>query len=86
VYLFQAMDPPKDIQPPKQQPMIYICGGNYTLSALSYVRHVLCISHFINTIMSCITMQTQFPSYNVSEQLCVLLLCFRVSHRKWDQS
>jgi len=31
-------------------------------------------------------MQTQFPSYNVSEQLCVLLLCFRVSHRKWDQS
>uniref|UniRef100_A0A3B1IY52 RNA polymerase II, I and III subunit K n=1 Tax=Astyanax mexicanus TaxID=7994 RepID=A0A3B1IY52_ASTMX len=24
------MDPQKDMQPPKQQPMIYICGGNLT--------------------------------------------------------
>ncbi|XP_035537221.1 DNA-directed RNA polymerases I, II, and III subunit RPABC4 isoform X1 [Morone saxatilis] len=24
------MDPPKDVQPPKQQPMIYICGECHT--------------------------------------------------------
>lgn len=33
--VFQAMDPQKDIQPPKQQPMIYICGGNNILYAFS---------------------------------------------------
>lgn len=82
VCVFQAMDPQKDIQPPKQQPMIYICGGNNTLHAFSYVCHAFCVL-VIYKIMSFITMQAQSPSYNLSLSCCVfLLLCFRVSHRK----
>lgn len=33
-FIETKMDPQKDLQPPKQQPMIYICGGNVTLQLL----------------------------------------------------
>ncbi|XP_029868574.1 DNA-directed RNA polymerases I, II, and III subunit RPABC4 isoform X2 [Harpia harpyja] len=29
-FLYQNMDSQKDVQPPKQQPMIYICGECHT--------------------------------------------------------
>ncbi|XP_016355181.1 DNA-directed RNA polymerases I, II, and III subunit RPABC4-like [Sinocyclocheilus anshuiensis] len=36
------MDSQKDIQPPKQQPMIYICGGYCSLHAFNYDKRVSC--------------------------------------------
>lgn len=30
------MDPQKDMQPPKQQPMIYICGGDVIVIEFIY--------------------------------------------------
>uniref|UniRef100_A0A0E9QN90 Uncharacterized protein n=1 Tax=Anguilla anguilla TaxID=7936 RepID=A0A0E9QN90_ANGAN len=34
------MDAQKDVQPPKQQPMIYICGGNIILAICQHLYDV----------------------------------------------
>lgn len=49
------MDSQKDVQPPKQQPMIYICGGNENLRKINECPHTLekktrVTAHYYNCI------------------------------------